>query len=182
MNLLHTFHTMPVNAFDERLKLEAPEEQGIFDHKPDSFPGLIDVLDTTAEEKFRELKELQQTRVNQSLPKRSELIEVLDKFAGVFYQSNFNGVKHVEPIDLETRADMPLQHKPEFRYVSVRDEAAFNKEIIRMKTSMYTVSQSPIVHPIVVAPKATSPFIRICGDYRWINQYIIGPSQLSRMQ
>ena len=52
----HGYSNLPVNAFDERLKLEAPEEQGIFDHKPDSFPGLIDVLDTTAEEKFRELK------------------------------------------------------------------------------------------------------------------------------
>ena len=171
----HGYPNVAVDAFDEHTKMEAPEEEGIFDHKPDSFPGLIDVLDSTAQEKFRELKELQTTRVNSDLPKRCELIAVLDKFAGVFYQSNFDGLKHIQPIDLETKADMPLQHKPEFRYVSVKDEEAFNKEINRMKTSMYTVSQSPIVHPIVVAPKATSPFIRICGDYRWINQYIVKP-------
>jgi hypothetical protein len=24
----------------------------------------------------------------------------------------------------------------------------------------------------VVAPKATKPFIRLCGDYRWVNQYV----------
>jgi hypothetical protein len=36
---------------------------------------------------------------------------------------------------------------------------------------MYVDSYSPIASPLVVAPKATKPFIRLCGDYRWVNQY-----------
>jgi len=25
----------------------------------------------------------------------------------------------------------------------------------------------------VIAPKATKPFIRFCGDYRWLNSYVL---------
>jgi hypothetical protein len=38
---------------------------------------------------------------------------------------------------------------------------------------MYVDSDSPIAVPLVVAPKATAPFIRICGDYVWVNKYIV---------
>ena len=37
---------------------------------------------------------------------------------------------------------------------------------------MYRESTSPIASPLVIAPKATKPFIRFCGDYRSINSYI----------
>ena len=42
-----------------------------------------------------------------------------------------------------------------------------------MCTYMYEDSDSAIAVPLVVAPKATSPFIRICGDYVWLNKYLI---------
>jgi hypothetical protein len=70
---------------------------------------------------------------------------------------------------------MPLSHRPEYRFVSARNEEAFSKEINRLRRTLYEPSISPIVHPVVVAPKATEPFIRVCGDYRWINQYIVKP-------
>ena len=34
---------------------------------------------------------------------------------------------------------------------------------------------SPIASCLVIAPKATEPFIRLCGDYREINQYVAIP-------
>ena len=37
---------------------------------------------------------------------------------------------------------------------------------------MYTNSDSPIASPLVIAAKGTAPFIRMCGDYRWVNKYI----------
>ena len=43
----------------------------------------------------------------------------------------------------------------------------------RMFTYMYDDSDSPIAVPLVVAPKATAPFIRICGDYVWTNKFIV---------
>jgi hypothetical protein len=34
-------------------------------------------------------------------------------------------------------------------------------------------SKSPYASALVVASKATKPFVRMCGDYRWVNQYIL---------
>ena len=45
-------------------------------------------------------------------------------------------------------------------------------EFERMKTYFYVKSNSPIACPLVVAPKATAPFTRLCGDYRPINSFI----------
>ena len=41
-----------------------------------------------------------------------------------------------------------------------------------MRTYLYAPSTSTIASPLVVAPKATAPFIRLCGDYRQINPFI----------
>ena len=46
-----------------------------------------------------------------------------------------------------------------------------------MRTYFYEVSTSPIACPLVIAPKATAPFIRLCGDYRPINPYISIPQE-----
>ena len=40
---------------------------------------------------------------------------------------------------------------------------------------MYTESVSPWASPLVIAPKATAPFIRFCGDYRWLNEMVVLP-------
>jgi hypothetical protein len=171
----HSYAGDPAEAFSDAVKQDAPEEKGFYDHQPDSFPGLVDVMDGTAEEKFKEFKELQDSKVNHDFKKRKNLIRVLDKHFGVFYQSNFDGLHGIEPIDIITKPDMPTSYKPPYRPIPVKTSEAANKEINRMKTTMYIPSQSPIVHPIVVAAKATHPFVRICGDYRWLNQHILKP-------
>jgi hypothetical protein len=38
---------------------------------------------------------------------------------------------------------------------------------------MYRKSNSPYAACIVVAPKETQPFMGICGDYTWINNYAL---------
>ena len=46
-----------------------------------------------------------------------------------------------------------------------------------MRTYFYAPSTSTIASPRVVAPKATAPFIRLCGDYRQINPFICIPQE-----
>ena len=46
-----------------------------------------------------------------------------------------------------------------------------------MRTYFYEPSASPIACQLVIAPKATAPFIRLCGDYRPINPYISIPQE-----
>ena len=42
-----------------------------------------------------------------------------------------------------------------------------------MREYMYVDSDSPIATSLVVAPKATAPFNRICGDFVWLNKYLV---------
>jgi hypothetical protein len=173
----HGFDGVAIEPFSNPVKVIAPEETGKFDHCPDSFPGLLDVMDAPAEEKFKEFKEEQVTRVNPNLPEkhRQLIILELDEFFDVFNQTNFDGVRYTTAIELEVSPDMPKEHRPPHRYISYKDKAAFDAEVERMKKSMYVVSISSVVHGIVVAAKKTAPFIRICGDYRFINLFILKP-------
>ena len=50
---------------------------------------------------------------------------------------------------------------------------AAEKEFARLKTYFYVDSNSDVCSPLVIAPKATKPFIRFCGDYVAINQHIV---------
>ena len=50
-------------------------------------------------------------------------------------------------------------------------------EFDRMRTYFYETSTSPIASPLVIAPKATAPFIRLCGDYRPVNPYVSVPQE-----
>ena len=45
-------------------------------------------------------------------------------------------------------------------------------EYERLTKYMYIPSTSPIASPLVIASKATKPFIRFCGDYQGVNKYI----------
>ena len=78
----------------------------------------------------------------------------------------------MEPIELEFAEDMPTSHKPKARPMNPKTKEAAEKEFNRMSTYMYVDSDSPIACPLVIAPKATAPFIRICGDYIWVNKYV----------
>ena len=42
-----------------------------------------------------------------------------------------------------------------------------------MRGYFYRPTTSSHASPLVTAPKATAPFVRFCGDYRWINEFII---------
>lgn len=52
---------------------------------------------------------------------------------------------------------------------------AYETEFDRMIGYMYIKSNSSTASRIIVADKATPPYIRICGDYRIINKYILLP-------
>ena len=67
---------------------------------------------------------------------------------------------------------MPERMKPPARPVNPRLFAHAEKEHARLRGYMYRDSNSPIASPLVIAPKATKPFIRFCGDYRQINMFI----------
>ena len=66
-------------------------------------------------------------------------------------------------------------HKVRSRPINPRLYDHAKVEYERLTKYMYKPSVSPWASPLVIAPKATKPFIRFCGDYRWLNPYVIMP-------
>jgi len=89
-----------------------------------------------------------------------------------FVPQNWTGINGLEPLELSWRDTLPAKMKPAQRHVNPRLLDTAKKEFERLKQYMYVDSNSDICSPIVIAPKATKPFIRYCGDYVKINLHI----------
>ena len=94
-----------------------------------------------------------------------------------FAPSAWNGLLKVPPVQLETFGALPARISPKARPVREALYANAKKEFDRLYKYFYVESESPIASPLVIAPKATQPFIRFCGDYREVNKYIKIPQQ-----
>ena len=81
----------------------------------------------------------------------------------VFVPKEWTGIKDLVPLELQLKPDMPAVHKCHARTINPKILEPTRKVMERMRTYMYDDSDSPIAVPLVVAPKATAPFIRICG-------------------
>ena len=68
-----------------------------------------------------------------------------------------------------------LSHRIRSRPINPNLYENAKKEFEILTQYMYKDSTSPWASPLVIAPKATAPFIRFCGDYRWLNQQMILP-------
>ncbi len=77
----------------------------------------------------------------------------------------------MEPVELEFSPELPKAMKPYRVRVPQGLSAAYENEVKRLCRYLYSPSNSPVASPIVVAKKATHPFIRICGDYRRVNKF-----------
>ena len=104
--------------------------------------------------------------------KNEEYIKYMREVAWqVFVPQNWNGIK-VEPISLTTDDDLPKARYARGRPPPKKLEQAAQAEIQRLLKYMYVPSKSPWMSDNVWAAKATAPFVRSCGDYRWVNEHI----------
>jgi hypothetical protein len=90
----------------------------------------------------------------------------------VFVPAAWDGTRGIE-IQLEFIDAPPKRLKPTHRrMIPAAIYEISKKEFLRLLTYFYEPSFSSISSPIVVAPKNTSPFVRICGDYRQLNKLL----------
>ena len=94
-----------------------------------------------------------------------------------FAPSTWHGLQNVNPIDFELKGTLPARLAPKPRPVRPALWEHAKLEFNRLRKYFYTDSTSPIASPLVIAPKATAPFIRFCGDYRVINDFIKIPQE-----
>jgi len=104
-------------------------------------------------------------------PRLVELVK--SKGCNVFVPSNWDGINGFEPIHIPVSPDIPKDMKFKARRINPRLWENAKTEYDRLLGYFYVESYSPIASPLVIAPKATYPFLRFCGDYTWINKFII---------
>ena len=158
---------------------DCPEES----ETPDPVSISEDVLhfmETSVEESRREyLEMIEGQRV--PLAMREGAPEVMDVLRSelaqeVFAPSKWEGMK-VPPVQLIVKGELPARMAPRARPIRRDLYTHARTEFERLKKYFYEDSESPIASPLVIAPKATAPYIRFCGDYRQVNDYITIPQQ-----
>ena len=81
------------------------------------------------------------------------------KAIDVFVPSNWEGIRGVE-IELTWKDDLPERLKPKARPINPKLFQHAKEEFDRLTKYFYQDSDSPIASCLVIAPKATKPFIR----------------------
>jgi len=135
----------------------------------------LNFLSGTRDEALEKYRQLLKSNIVPNMQRNEDFMTYMDNEAlEVFVPTEWKGIKGLEPIDLTFSDDMPKERYVRARPVHPTKLEAVRAELARLGKYLYVKSpKSSIVSPIVVAKKATAPFIRIAIDYRWVNQYIL---------
>ena len=152
----------------------APEDKLM--PEPCSFGGLINFMEMSVEEAEQEYLSKLEERIHPEFAKQTKVLELLRTLGmEVFVPKKWTGIK-MTPLKLKCKSTIPDRIKPKnMRRVPPKLYDRTKQEFERMLKYFYKKSMSPYASPIVVAPKATKPFIRICGDYRVVNLEMESP-------
>ena len=182
----HTLKSMLITAkpgdilqpWSKPIDAIAPEE--IETPDPTSFPDDILMLLTTNANQARDVYniDLKTHVLPEMLAACPEIMTLLTSELAydVFVPQTWTGIK-MPPYHLDVKPGLPEYLKARTRPVREALYQDAKKEFERMKGYFYTKSYSPIACPLVVAPKATAPFIRLCGDYRPVNPFVSIPQE-----
>jgi hypothetical protein len=140
--------------------------------EPASFPS-FNFLEGSHQEAVQTFLEELPSRIDPEFSKATPILDFLSRVGvDVFVPQTWDGIKGIEPIELNFDPEMPQRIKPPQRRIPAAIFEVTRKEFERMCRYFYRPSKSPISSPIVVAPKSTPPFIRICGDYKVVNRFL----------
>jgi hypothetical protein len=149
----------------------APEDEAT--ELPSSFPDALHYMEMSYEDAVQEYLDLMESHVCKQFAEQTDIIQLLkSKGVNVFVPQNWEGIKGVPDVQLEWKEGLPDRLKPRPRPVNPKLYVNAKKEFDRLRHYFYRESSSPIASCLVIAPKATSPFIRFCGDYVGINKFI----------
>ena len=147
------------------------EAEELFDlFEPDIFCGYMDKDYNLA---VAEYLALLPTNIHQDFINNSRIMELMksERALGVFVKKEWTGI-HRHQLELEVDENMPNIIKPLSRRINPKIYDIARKEFERLSGYFYRDSDSSIASPLVIAEKATHPFIRFCGDYKVINKYL----------
>jgi len=170
----HDAHLL-VKAWTQ-LSETAPEDEAT--PLPSDFAERLNFMEVSPEQARSEYLEKFESRLGKPLDAhpeiRARICETMrTKGAQAFVPQSWEGITDVV-FKINWREDLPRHLKPKARPVNQKLFEHVQAEFKRLASYMYIPHDGPHASPLVVAPKATPPFIRLCGDYREVNKYIDG--------
>ena len=161
-------HTQPWARANDTI---APEDEET--ELPVQFKDALTFLGKSREEATKDYHELLDSHVSEELRTKTGILELLKtKALPVFVPEEWSGIKGVEPLKLKWKDSLPERMKPKARPINPKLWEASEKEFHRLCGYFYGKSRSPWASCLVVAPKATPPYIRFCGDYVQVNKHM----------
>ena len=103
-------------------------------------------------------------------PEAVELMQTLG--LQVFVPQNWDGAR-IDALKLRFSPDFPVTLHARLIPVNPRLYAHAKKEFDRLCQYHLVPSNAPYSCNLVIAPKETAPFVRLCGNYIPINKYIL---------
>ena len=154
---------------------DAPEAEYI--PEPCAFTGPLYFMEMSHEDAVKEYMEQLKTHVDPGMAASTDIIKLLSRsdIINVFCPIEWNGILGFPPLELEWLDTLPKSLKPRARSINPKLFENAHTEFKRLMQYMYEPSKSPIASCLVIAPKATKPFIRFAGDYITVNKYVVRP-------
>jgi hypothetical protein len=123
-------------------------------------------------------------QVHPDFAAQTDIVNLLrTKGVRVFVPQNWEGIQGIDPLELVFKPTLPAEYKPKLRHTNPKLMEAAKIEFDRLSEYLYVPSDSPIASTLVIAPKATPPFIRFCGNYVEVNKHIdIPPYPIPNVQ
>lgn len=148
----------------------SPEEEETVE--PASFR--LDFLEVSHKAALAEYLSLLPKHISPEFAAATDVMRLMEEEGSkVFVPKEWTGMKGVPPIEFEFSADMPASMTPPRRRIHPKRLEAAEKEFARLRKYFYVDSDSPVSSALVIAEKATAPFIRFCGNYVEVNKYLV---------
>jgi len=165
---LHSMIDQPWTIIED----DAPED--IDTPMPCAFPSAIHFLSISRQDAIEEMYNQIEEHIAPEFRAATDVVNLIKTLGvEVFIPTKWEGVKGVPPIEFNWKQGLPEKMKPNPRPLNPKLYENAKIEFERLRTYFYVPSDSPIASCLVIAPKATKPFIRFCGDYATlVNKYI----------
>lgn len=163
-----------INPWPDLPQGDAPEDNA---DVPCSFSYALHFMEMSIEDAKKEYFSMFDAHVCKEFAEATHILDLLrEEGVHVFVPGNWKGIFGVEPLELKWKDTLPPRLKPSPRPINPKLYEAVKTEMLRLLHYMYVPcgnSESDYASCLVVAPKSTSPFIRLCGDYNPLNLYIV---------
>jgi len=175
MDIISDMKPGDVSQWSQGIDFESEEELNT--EVPCSFTEALNFMEVSYEEALEIYNDSLEVHVGDYLKTSIRLRRILEskEAKSVFVPKEWTGIKGFPNLDLKFKPNFPESHRIRSRPINPKLYDHAKKEFDRLSQYLYKESVSPWASPLVIAPKATAPFIRFCGDYRWLNEMVVLP-------